>query len=81
MGLDNYKEFLFRGANARDNWDITLRTLEFAFLVTVVQTSFGLLVSILLNQKLGGRNVFRTVFFMPVILGVAIIGLMWTLFL
>ncbi|HVO37422.1 MAG TPA: sugar ABC transporter permease [Spirochaetia bacterium] len=81
VGLDNYKEFLFRGVNARDNWEITFRTLKFAFLVTVVQTAFGLLAAVLLNQRLGGRNVFRTIYFMPVILGVTIIGLMWTLFL
>jgi raffinose/stachyose/melibiose transport system permease protein len=81
VGLDNYDEFLFRGANARDNWDVTLRTLEFALLVTVVQTAFGLLAATLLNQRLRGRNAFRTLFFMPVILGAAIIGLMWTLFL
>jgi raffinose/stachyose/melibiose transport system permease protein len=81
IGLDNYNEFLFMGANARDNRDITLRTLEFSFLVTVIQTAFGLLAAILLNQRLRGRNVFRTIFFMPVILGVTIIGLMWTLFL
>lgn len=81
VGLANYEEFLFRGANARDNWEITLRTLEFAFLVTVVQTAFGLLAASLLNQRLKGRNAFRTIFFLPVILGVTIIGLMWTLFL
>ncbi len=81
VGLDNYEEFLFRGVNARDNWEITFRTLEFSFLVTVVQTAFGLLAAVLLNQRLKGRNVFRTIFFMPVILGVTIIGLMWTLFL
>ena len=35
----------------------------------------------LLNQRLKATNIFRTIFFMPVILGVTIIGLMWTLFL
>jgi len=81
VGLDNYKEFLFRGVNSRDNWEVTLRTLEFALLVTVVQTAFGLLAAVLLNQRLGGTNLFRTVFFLPVILGAAIIGITWTLFL
>jgi raffinose/stachyose/melibiose transport system permease protein len=81
IGLENYHEFLFLGANARDNRDITFRTLEFSLAVTVAQTSFGLFAAVLLNRKLAGRNVFRTIFFMPVILGVTIIGLMWTLFL
>jgi raffinose/stachyose/melibiose transport system permease protein len=49
--------------------------------VTVIQFSLGLLMAVLLNQKLRGRNLFRTLFFMPVILGVAIQGLIWKLFL
>ncbi len=81
VGLDNYKEFLFMGANVRDNIDILGRTLEFSLVVTVVQTVFGLLAALLLNSKLKGTNLFRTIFFMPVILGVTIVGLMWTLFL
>jgi ABC-type sugar transport system permease subunit len=81
LGLSNYKEFLFMGQNARDNFDVLVRTLEFSFLVTVIQTSFGLLIAVLLNQRLKATNAFRTIFFLPVILGVTIIGLMWTLFL
>jgi ABC-type sugar transport system permease subunit len=81
VGLDNYKEFLFMGANARDNLDITIRTLIFSVLVTVVQTAFGLAAALLLDMRLKLSNVFRTVYFMPVILGATIVGLMWTLFL
>jgi raffinose/stachyose/melibiose transport system permease protein len=81
IGLDNYKEFLLMGANVRDNRDIFVRTLEFSLVVTVVQTAFGLLVAVLLNQRLKGTNFFRTLFFLPVILGVTVVGLMWTLFL
>jgi raffinose/stachyose/melibiose transport system permease protein len=81
VGLDNYKEFLFMGANARDNLDITIRTLIFSVLVTVVQTAFGLIAALLLDMRLKLSNVFRTVYFMPVILGATIVGLMWTLFL
>ncbi len=80
IGFDNYKEFLFMGANVRDNLDILGRTLEFSLVVTVVQTVFGLLAAMLLNRRLPGTNFFRTIFFMPVILGVTIVGLMWTLF-
>ncbi len=81
IGLDNYKEFLFMGANVRDNLDILYRTLEFSLVVTVVQTVLGLLAAMLLNRKLPGTNFFRTIYFMPIILGVTIVGLMWTLFL
>jgi len=81
VGLSNYREFLFLGQNARDNAEVLVRTLEFSVLVTVIQTGLGLFVAALLNQRLAATNVFRTVFFMPVILGVTIVGLTWTLFL
>lgn len=81
IGLDNYDEFLFRGLASRDNLDALLRTLKFSVLVTFIQFTLGLILALLLNQKLKGRTFFRTLFFIPVILGVVIQGLMWQLFL
>ena len=81
VGLDNYDEFLFQGARSRDNFAALNRTLIFMTLVTTVQFGLGLLMALLVNQKLRGRLVFRTLFFVPVILGVAVQGLMWKLFL
>ncbi len=81
IGFDNYDEFLFRGLASRDNIAALQRTLIFSVLVTTIQFGLGLLLALLLNQKLKGRTFFRTLFFMPVILGVAIQGLMWKLLL
>ncbi len=81
IGLDNFKEFLFQGLASRDNIDATLRTVRFSVLVTFIQFTFGLILALLVNQKLRGRTFFRTLFFLPVILGAAIQGLMWKLFL
>ena len=81
IGLDNYKEFLTLGAASRENLEALGRTLLFCVSVTGIQFTFGLFVAILLNQGLRGTRFFRTLFFFPVILGVTIQGLMWTLFL
>ena len=81
VGWDNYDEFLFQGARSRDNLDALRRTLVFMVLVTTIQFGLGLVMALLVNQKLRGRLVFRTLFFVPVILGVAVQGLMWKLFL
>lgn len=81
IGLDNYHEFLFKGAAARQNIDAVMRTIVFCVVVTFVQFTVGLLVAVLLNQRLRGTNLFRALFFLPVILGVTIQGLMWRLFL
>lgn len=81
IGLENYREFLFMGQASRDNYDAVLRTLIFCFFVTTIQFALGLLVALVVNQRLRGVNIFRTIYFMPVILGVVIQGLMWSLFL
>lgn len=81
IGLDNYDEFLFAGQAAKDNIDALWRTVKFSVVVSTVQFSVGLLAAILLTQGLPGTRFFRTLFFMPVILGVVIQGLIWTLFL
>ncbi len=81
VGFDNFDEFLFQGARSRDNLDATQRTLIFMALVTIIQFSLGLVMALLVNQKLRGRMIFRTLFFVPVILGVAVQGLMWKLVL
>jgi raffinose/stachyose/melibiose transport system permease protein len=81
IGLANYQEFLFRGAAAQQNIGALLRTVLFCVIVTVVQFGLGLLAAVLLNQRLKGTRVFRALFFLPVILGVTIQGLVWRLFL
>ena len=81
IGFENYDEFLFRGLASRDNIAALQRTLVFSVLVTGIQFSLGLALALLLNQKLRGKIFFRTLFFLPVILGVVIQGLMWKLFL
>lgn len=81
IGWDNFKEFLFMGQASRDNYAALGRTLIFCFFVTTIQFGLGLLVAMLVNQRLRGTNFFRTLYFMPVILGAVIQGLIWSLFL
>jgi raffinose/stachyose/melibiose transport system permease protein len=81
IGLANYQEFLFKGAAARQNIDAVMRTLVFCCAVTLAQFVVGLLIAVLLNQRLRGTNLFRALFFLPVILGVTIQGHMLRLFL
>jgi raffinose/stachyose/melibiose transport system permease protein len=81
IGLENYDEFLLRGLASRDNLATLWRTLIFCFFVTTIQFTLGLLVALLLNQGLKGTRFFRTLYFMPVILGVVIQGLIWSLWL
>lgn len=81
VGFDNYREFLLMGRASADNFDALKRTLIFCVAVTFIQFAVGLFVALIVNQNLKGSNIFRTIYFMPVILGVVIQGLMWSLFL
>jgi len=82
IGLANYKEFLMMGQASKDNFAALGRTLIFSFFVTFTQFLVGLIAAIILNDsRIRGRKFFRTLYFMPVILGVVIQGLVWTLFL
>jgi ABC-type sugar transport system permease subunit len=81
VGLDNYEEFLLLGQASLDNYGALLRTLIFMVGVTTIQFTLGLIVALVVNQKLRGVNFFRTIYFMPVILGAVIQGLIWSLVL
>ncbi|UFJ42632.1 sugar ABC transporter permease [Brevibacillus humidisoli] len=78
VGLDNYRDLFFSG-NASERWDSIGRTLYFTLVVTVVQNGVALLVAVLINKRLRGDTFFRAVFFLPVVLGVAVVSLIWTM--
>ncbi len=58
-----------------DLWWLTLRnTLYFAFLTAIANTVFALGVAIAVNQPVRGRDFYRVIFYAPVILSVAVLG-------
>jgi raffinose/stachyose/melibiose transport system permease protein len=81
VGLKNYYDFFFLGVGARDNLQPLIRTLIFAFVAVILNNGMALLVAILLNQKLRGTNFFRSLFFVPSILGVTVVAMIWNFFL
>ncbi|HNS02011.1 MAG TPA: sugar ABC transporter permease [Anaerolineae bacterium] len=49
----------------------------FALIVIPLQTGLGLLLALLVNQKLAGRNFFRTIYFSPVVTSMVVISIVW----
>ena len=49
----------------------------FVVVVVPVQTSFALLLALLVNQKLRGMNAFRTIYFSPVVTTMAVVAVLW----
>jgi multiple sugar transport system permease protein len=50
----------------------------FSLVVIPLQTGVGLLLALLVNQQLRGRNVFRTIYFSPVVTSMVVISIVWT---
>jgi multiple sugar transport system permease protein len=50
----------------------------FALVVIPLQSGLGLLLALLVNQKLKGRNFFRTIYFSPVVTSMVVISIVWT---
>jgi ABC-type sugar transport system permease subunit len=79
VGLENFARFL-SPARLGYNMNALGNTLIYAIASTVLANVIGLGIAVLLNQRLRGRSVYRAIVFMPTILGVTVIGLIWSLF-
>ncbi len=55
-----------------------LNNFYFVIVVVPLQTSLALLLAILVNQKLKGMNVFRTIYFSPVVTTMVVVAIIWT---
>lgn len=63
VGLDNYYDVFYSG-NSGERWDSIIRTIYFMVIVTIVQNGVGLLMAVVINQKLKGDYFYRAVFFL-----------------
>lgn len=52
-------------------------TVLFVAVVAPVQGGLALLLALLVNQKLRGINIFRTIYFMPVVVSMVVVALLW----
>ena len=55
-----------------------LNNFYFVLVVVPVQTSLALLLATLVNKKLKGMNVFRTIYFSPVVTTMVVVAIIWT---
>jgi multiple sugar transport system permease protein len=74
IGLDNYREMLF---DDRTFWVSIRVTLKYMFLSVPLYLVIGLLLSLLLNLKIRGINLFRTILFLPSVLSGVAVAVLW----
>ena len=65
-GLDNYGDILF-GSRAANWWQAVSTTLVYALITVPFEIAFALVIAYLLFQKIRGRAVYRTIYYLPYI--------------
>lgn len=73
VGLDNYIK-LFKDP---DVIQATINTLKYAILVVPATAIISLIVAVLLNKKMKGVSVYRTIYFLPMVAAPAAIAMVW----
>ncbi|MFP4345541.1 MAG: carbohydrate ABC transporter permease [Anaerolineales bacterium] len=74
VGLRNYVRLLEDDAFRRG----LLNNFYFAIVVVPIQTGLALFLALLVNQKLKGVNLFRTIYFSPVVTTMVVVAIVWT---
>ena len=73
IGLENYRNIFADGLFRRSIWN----TFYFFVLTAAPLVALGLALAILLNQNLRGRAVARTIVFLPHVLMISAVGIIW----
>ena len=76
-GLANYS-YVFNDSPAF--WPAVQHNILWLVFLAVIATPLGLLLAVLLDQKIRGSKIYQSVFFIPVMLSLALVGIIWQLF-
>lgn len=76
VGVENY---LLAFSDDKDFLNAAIFTTKFAVVSIILINVFAFLLALLLTRKIKGTNVFRTVFFMPNLIGGIVLGYIWQL--
>ncbi len=79
VGLDNYERVLFSGQY--NFWQSLGFTVVFAVCAVVIINVAAFFIAFALTRNLPGRNAYRTVFFMPNLIGGIVLGYVWKMVL
>ncbi|EKE69388.1 carbohydrate ABC transporter permease [Celeribacter baekdonensis] len=58
-------------------WKSLWNTVKFVIVVAPVQAGLALCLALLINQRLRGINVYRAIYFMPVVVSIVVVSLLW----
>jgi len=73
VGFQNYKK-LFSDASI---WQALFNTFKYAIIEVPFSIAIALVFAVLLNKKIRGRTVYRTIYFLPMVAAPAAIAMVW----
>ncbi|MHB8587505.1 MAG: carbohydrate ABC transporter permease [Candidatus Dormibacteraceae bacterium] len=76
VGLKNYK-FLFTGYSLF--WPALQHNLIWLAFLTFIATPLGMFLAVLLDREMRGTRIYQSVFFLPVVLSLVVVGFIWEL--
>lgn len=76
-GADNYQ---FVSQDYPPFWPAVQHNVLWLVFLALVATPLGLLLAVLLDQNIRGSRIYQSIFFTPVMLSLALIGVIWQLF-
>jgi raffinose/stachyose/melibiose transport system permease protein len=81
VGLENYQKLLTDERLSTGLWNAIRNNLIFFVIHMVLQNPIGLGLALLLNGKLRGAALYRSLIFIPTVLSVVLVGLTWRMIL
>ncbi|TDT86206.1 carbohydrate ABC transporter membrane protein 1 (CUT1 family) [Arthrobacter sp. AG258] len=76
-GTDNYQ---FITQDYPPFWPAVQHNMLWLLFLALIATPLGLLLAVLLDQNIRGSKIYQSIFFAPVMLSLALIGIIWQLF-
>jgi ABC-type sugar transport system permease subunit len=73
VGLENYRTL----AGDEVFWKATLNSIVFVVVRTPLEVALGFLLAILLNRRLAARSLLRTLFFVPVVMSLIVVTIIF----
>lgn len=73
IGIENYKKLL----NDSEVWQSLWNTVKYVLVEVPFSIAIALILAVLLNQRIKGRTMYRTIFFLPMVAAPAAIAMVW----
>jgi len=77
VGLDNYVRLLSTDVTISLFWKSLYNTAFYVFFSIPLTMTIGFLIAVLLNQDIGGRSIYRVIYYLPAVIPGIAVSLLW----